>query len=219
MVCWPFFLKPSDAIDAGVALLKAVNELNSDGSSNPSFQIGIGVHSGDVMLGTLGEDLRMDTTIISDTVNTASRLESINKIYGSNFLISQDVYKGLNQDLMDDVRYLGPVLVKGRVSVVSVYEIITECANRDLKVKTLDTFVEGIRHFSNGELEAALSSFDDVLRLNPDDLVAQRRRRYVRQELGRDDNVSKVQQFTNINKKTIEPIRTRTGALDDTSEG
>jgi len=80
-----------DAIEASVAMQESLQEFNADrhkyNLSSP-VNIGTGIHTGIGMIGTLGSDRRMDSTVIGDVVNTASRLENLTKIYGCQIIVS-----------------------------------------------------------------------------------------------------------------------------------
>ena len=74
--------KPDDAIDAAIEMQQKIRKVNETFSKEYGFEIksGIGIHTGDLILGTIGEKERIDTTVISDAVNLASRMEGLTKI-------------------------------------------------------------------------------------------------------------------------------------------
>lgn len=87
-----------------------------------AMQIRIGAHSGEALVGNFGSPLKMDYTVIGDTVNTASRLEGLNKNYSTSIMISHSTYELITDKV--DVRALGPAPVKGKSEAIHVYEVL-----------------------------------------------------------------------------------------------
>lgn len=115
-----------DAIKAGIQMLSELNEYNEKNRNTfkrPPLEIGIGLHAGEMMFGTIGENNRMETTVISDTVNLASRIEGITKFYGVNFLISEHIYESLDHPEKFKIRYVDKVRVKGKNRPIKVFEV------------------------------------------------------------------------------------------------
>ncbi len=114
-----------DAIDAALAVRAALVEYNHHRvkSGYPAIRVGVGVHRGPLMLGTIGENQRMDSTVISDTVNAASRLEGLTKKFGCDILISGETVEALGLDAASGYKleYLDEETVKGRKRPLKVY--------------------------------------------------------------------------------------------------
>ncbi|MBR0847024.1 adenylate/guanylate cyclase domain-containing protein [Bradyrhizobium diazoefficiens] len=108
------------AVAAGREMLTAMDHING-GSSWP-LRIGIGIHFGEVVAGNIGSPRRKEYTVIGDTVNFASRLEALNKQFGSQLLISASVREALGKD-GDDAVALGEVEVRGYEQRVPVYQL------------------------------------------------------------------------------------------------
>jgi len=118
---------PEQALDAALDLRQALNEYNQHRikSGYAAIRMGIGVHRGPLMLGTIGENQRMDSTVISDTVNAASRLEGLTKKFHRDILISGETVEALGMEAAAGYRleYLDEETVKGRSRPVKVYSL------------------------------------------------------------------------------------------------
>ncbi len=117
---------PDQAVRAALAIrreLQNFNQLREQKKRKP-IQVGIGIHGGILMLGTIGENRRMDSTVISDTVNTASRLESLTKIHSHDILISDEIVKSLQNPSVFVLEFAGAQEVKGRTRKVLVYKVL-----------------------------------------------------------------------------------------------
>jgi adenylate cyclase len=108
------------AVAAGREMLDAMERIN-EGSSWP-LRIGIGIHFGEVVAGNIGSPRRKEYTVIGDTVNFASRLEALNKEFGSQLLISSAVRDMLGKDCPDAIS-LGEVPVRGYEAPMSVWQL------------------------------------------------------------------------------------------------
>ncbi|MCC6994983.1 MAG: adenylate/guanylate cyclase domain-containing protein [Deltaproteobacteria bacterium] len=110
-----------NAVEAGVAIARKVDELNRDGSI-PTTRVGLGLHVGRAVTGSVGSADRKEYTIIGDTVNLAARVEQLNKQFASTFLVTEPVYQLVKQ------RYPGEELptteVKGRVGAVRLFRLL-----------------------------------------------------------------------------------------------
>ena len=136
--------------------------------------IGIGLHTGTLVMGIIGDVSRNDTAIISDTVNTASRMEGLTKYYGARIILSESSLRSIADTSSYGLRYLGKVRVKGKGKALGIYECYdgdaADC--RELKQKSLKKFDKGLQHFFGSEFPRATAVFDGILKENPKDLVA-----------------------------------------------
>ena len=168
------FPKDGDgALRAAVAMQRAVDAFNAEEPLAVPLAIGIGVHRGKTMLGTIGEEERMEATVVSDTVNVASRLEGLTKTFGARVLVSEAVVEEARA-LGMTLRSLGRVQLKGRGAAVEVFEVLDADADglRWAKVASLDAFVEGVAAHEAGRAAEARACFERVLERCPEDRAA-----------------------------------------------
>ncbi|MFN8576597.1 MAG: 7TM diverse intracellular signaling domain-containing protein [Candidatus Sericytochromatia bacterium] len=164
-----------DAIKAAISMIKELDIYNQYliKSGLQEIKIGIGIHTGLLMLGTVGEEERMEGTVISDSVNLASRLEGVNKTYSSSIIVSESALNDA-KDKNFRYRFLGVVSVKGKENKISIFEVF-ESDNEDianLKQKTKDAFENGVSLFQQKEYQEAFEQFKAVVRINKDDKAA-----------------------------------------------
>jgi class 3 adenylate cyclase/HAMP domain-containing protein len=166
-----------DAVAAGVNKFKRVQEYNQHRHSEGHLPIdvGMGIHVGQMMVGMVGEDNRIQGDAFSDNVNLTARLEGLTKYYGINLLISGDVVQRLSDPNKYQLRFLDRAIVKGRTEPIEIYEVLdaeTE-AKRSLKLNTLSIFQAGIQHYRQGDFASAKICFEQILAANPADKTAQ----------------------------------------------
>ncbi len=166
-----------NAVKAGIAMLHRLHEYNQERANSgcAPIQIGIGINTGFLMLGTVGGQNRMDGTVISDAVNLASRVEGLTKNYGVALLITEQTYSRLTNSSDFAVRSIDTVTVKGKSQAVTVYEIF----EADLpeikagKLATLPIFTEARSLYNSGKINEAGKLFKKCLRSNPGDTVSE----------------------------------------------
>jgi adenylate cyclase len=116
---------PLRAIRAGLDMLAAVDmqiKPYMESAYGNCFQIGIGIHYGDAVVGTIGARNAKRETVIGDSVNFASRIESANKDLGTNLLISDDTYMHVRNSVV--LGKIGFVSIKGKTGEHQLYEVI-----------------------------------------------------------------------------------------------
>ena len=165
--------KSDDAIDAGISMQLKLVEYNAQRKNsgyNP-ISIGVGIHSGSLMLGTVGEEERMDGTVISDVVNLSSRLEGLTKIYGVSVLISENTLEWIKNRNKYSIRFLDKVQVKGKNRSVKIYEVLNSLSEKDrkLKVGLSEYFEKGQKNYYDRNFKAAKELFEKLKNKNPDD--------------------------------------------------
>ncbi|MCW6035293.1 HAMP domain-containing protein [Spirulina subsalsa FACHB-351] len=166
-----------DAVQAGVSMLKrlaAYNQYRCQRERTP-ISIGIGINTGHLMLGTVGGKRHMDGTVVSDTVNLASRLERLTRLYRVSLLISHQTFLKLSHRSEYGIRLIDRVIVKGKSEQVSVFEVF-DADPPELykgKQKTKTRFEQALLCYYMGDLAEAIQLFAQCLSLNPQDSVAQ----------------------------------------------
>jgi len=125
-------------------------------------------------MGVVGDSQRMDTATIADSVNTASRIESLTKYYGVNILVSQSSLDLITQTSDYMIRHLGKVQVKGKEESVAIYECFQGDTPevREMKNTTLPDFREGLRLYFKKDFPKATVAFQKVLDTNRGDTTA-----------------------------------------------
>lgn len=164
-----------NALDAAVEMSLTLEEYNQvrEAEGKPPVRMGIGIHTGMLMLGIVGGYGKMEGTVISDAVNLASRLEGLNKVYGARLIISEATYAKLNHPEIYLPRHLDRVMVKGKTNAVEIYELLAAEPEpfRSLKLSYRPEFEEGVNLYRQKQFEAALALFEKILNLHPDDLA------------------------------------------------
>ncbi len=166
-----------DAVQAGIAMLRSLGEYNYDrlGQGELPIKIGIGINTGDLMLGTVGGKTRMDGTAIGDAVNLASRIEGLTKKYGVSLLISDRTFSRLKNPERYGIRQIDTVQVKGKSELVTVYEVF-DADPPELQAGKLETkqdFETALFYYNQNSPEEAQELFERCLCKNPQDRVAQ----------------------------------------------
>lgn len=166
----------SDALGAAVDMQKAVREFNAQRQLNNQkpIQIGVGMHTGPLIMGITGDKDRMDATTISDTVNIASRVESLTKYYKANIIISDATMQQMIVHENFHLRPLGWVQVKGKQQPLSIHECFSGNSEEELekKMASLADFNEGISNYLMKSFGKAFVAFQNVLEVNPEDHTA-----------------------------------------------
>jgi two-component system sensor histidine kinase ChiS len=168
---------PDDAIQAAIQIEKEVKRYNTHRQrvNYAPIRIKTSIHIGSLMLGIIGEEQRLQGTVISDAVNLASRLEGVSQIYEAGIVISAQTLQRLENPSQYNFRFVDKVQVKGKKEVVSVFEILdgTQETTKALKLLTRADFEEGLHLYYQRKFAEASVKFNRVLTKNPQDKAAQ----------------------------------------------
>ncbi len=191
-----------DALNASVEMqqeLQLYNEERAHKGRHP-VKIGVGMQNGKLIMGITGDSQRLDAAIISDTVNTAARIEGLSKHYGTTILLTRECRDSLEDPGAFQFRYLGRVQLKGKTNPIDLYECINGDAQelREHKLAHLKTFDKAMDLYFNKEFAMAAVTFQQIYKLNAEDhpakLFLNRSARLITQEL--EDNWKGVETMT-----------------------
>ncbi len=157
------------ACSSSLEMVEKLRELQKKWKNEgiPSFDIGIGLNSGDAIVGNMGSSTRFDYTAMGDNVNLASRMEGLNKLYGTNIIITEKTYKIVKDTF--EIRKLDAVKVKGKQKPILIYELLSKKDNLSKKQQDfIKLFEEGLELYFKKKWNPAIKSFNEALKLSDD---------------------------------------------------
>lgn len=159
-----------DACRAALASLDALVQVNAGFATRGlgAISMRVGLHTGDAIVGNLGSDRLFDFTVVGDTVNLASRLESANKYFSTRIMLSEETLREAGPGFV--VRELGLIAVKGKLQPVRIYELLArqEDAPQELVSRAAE-YGRAMELFYGREWQAARDLFEGILQQEPQD--------------------------------------------------
>lgn len=162
------------ACHTALSMIKKLNKMNDDGAwpEGRKINIGIGINTGEMVVGNMGADKRFDYTVLGDSVNLGSRVESINKQYGTKIIISEFTKAQISDEFV--TRYLDKVAVKGKSEPVKIYELICFRTELELQQKeVIELYEEAFGFYQKKKWDKAIEILEKYTKLLPDDLAAE----------------------------------------------
>jgi class 3 adenylate cyclase len=170
------FEKAEDGVRAGLAMMEALERFNAVRAAEglAPVNIGIGLNTGSLMMGTIGELHRMDGTVISDAVNLASRVESLTKVYRVGMLLTQYTYEHLAAADAQAIRPIDVVVVRGKTRPVVLFEVFERDPpdRRASKLATRAQLLQGVTALLKDDVATARRCFEACLAVAPEDPAA-----------------------------------------------
>ncbi|MFZ4619559.1 MAG: CHASE2 domain-containing protein [Bacteroidota bacterium] len=162
------------AVRAAYEFSRVVFEMTREARAKgePVFSTRIGINSGNMVVGYIGGRSKKEYTVIGDTVNLASRLEGVNKYYGTSLMISEST---ANDQVTDEflLREMDIMRVKGKNLPIKIFEVV--CKREEIneqRLKMVQTFEAGLKLYREQHWNDAISMFKTVLNTNPDDYAS-----------------------------------------------
>ena len=165
---------PDSAVKTAIDTMIALKEFNRHRNSpiKDPVRIGIGINTDNILSGNIGSEKRMDYTVIGDGVNLAARLESANKTYHTNVLISEFTYKKLKESYT--CREIDVTRVKGKKQPVGIYQVLDYHDEKSFPGMddVIRSFQKGLECYRHRDWQSGIANFNKALKRNPQDAVS-----------------------------------------------
>ncbi|WP_312011964.1 adenylate/guanylate cyclase domain-containing protein [Bradyrhizobium sp. AUGA SZCCT0182] len=160
---------PEHAVDccrAALACQRAMAEVGLVDDHGQPVKIRIGINSGDMLVGNIGSEVRLNYTVIGDAVNIASRLEGTNKVYGSTIIIGPETRRLAGDRIV--VRELDRLAVYGRAGGLQIYELLAMADAAGGAIDWVKAYEAGLASWRAREFTAAIAAFEQVMKIKDD---------------------------------------------------
>jgi len=162
-----------DALGASIEMLSSLAQYNKNMVANklPSVELGLGLHTGKVMMGTVGTSSRMDATVISDAVNVASRVESMTKAFSTKILITSETKNQLKNINDYKIRYIANCRVPGKTNRITLYEVFNNdpLSLQKEKLQNQSSMIKAWKIYTGGDHEKAVELYQKLIEKSPHD--------------------------------------------------
>jgi adenylate cyclase len=157
------------ACRAGLEMLQALSKLQSrwEALGRPRMDVGIGINTGPMLVGNMGSSRRFNFTIMGDNVNLASRLEQLNKTFGTRLIVSETTHQAVRDKVV--ARELDLIRVKGKTRPVKIYELLGPIEDGERVRPFVDRFHTALDAYRSQHWQTALGLFGELLRDFPED--------------------------------------------------
>jgi adenylate cyclase len=154
---------------AGLEMLQVLGKLQSrwETLGRPRMDVGIGINTGPMLVGNMGSSRRFNFTIMGDNVNLASRLEQLNKTFGTRLIVSETTYQAVHDKVA--ARELDLIRVKGKTKPVKIYELLGPIEDGERVRPFVDRFHTALDAYRSQHWETAIGLFGELLRDFPED--------------------------------------------------
>lgn len=168
------FVKPENALECAESIVKAIDNKNLANKNMPNLDVGISINTGEVVFGVVGEEERKSPTIISDTVNLATKMEGFNKYFGSKIIFSKRTLNSLKINYPLAYRYIGSLSLGDKKEYISLFESLEYYGKKKReRIELLkNQFEQAVRYFNLGKCSQAKEIFEKILKSNREDKVA-----------------------------------------------
>jgi len=170
-----FSRSPDMAVKAGIKMFQALDRFNKEPGENGghTLKMGLGVNTGELVLGTVGAHDRLKCGVVGDCVNVASRIEQLTKLYHTPFLIGEQTYDGLRAPEDFSIRVIDKVAVKGKEQVFKLYEVLDaeSAERRAAKESTQEQLSVAMGYYYARNFSKALEIFVSAQSIDPEDRV------------------------------------------------
>jgi class 3 adenylate cyclase len=170
-----FFDNPENALKAAIEMQLSLQDYVVKAKNGDSIKItvGVGLHSGDVIIGIVGNDQNMDTAILSDTVNAAARIEGLTKHFGAGILLSETTVDSLNENAKKSLRFVARVQMKGKSIPLGIYECFDGEPEqlKNEKKAGYDQYHQALQNYTSGDFKNAYIEFEMLAKKYKNDLL------------------------------------------------